>query len=309
MNLNNLQATYGDPEAQFEDEDDTSLLVERQDDGTTIPVSAFEVSGNERSRLQATLRASADKAAQLDKQLTAKIAETQKILDDLLLQLTTDRRNLAVAQKLARVRKTPQEVLDAQEEAVATLEVETETLQNDLQEAKEQLSRLKATQTKAKLTLSPLSHCGFSLGTTKPLLTVQLLGGNYGLRRNLVYRQNYLETQIDQLQERIARSLELVKYSSGITGFASQHEVDADRRSQLEEELGEVYALQEITGILYDKAFDLLSEREMAAAAYSPRDAITIEQVRQKAYERQAEREEIAAELALRKAAIAKNYR
>lgn len=306
MNLNNLQATYGDPEAQFDDEDDTSLLVERQNDGTTIPVSAFEVSGNERSRLQATLQASANKAAQLDKQLTAKIAEVQKTLDNLLLQLTTDRRNLAVAQKLARVRKTPQEVLDAQEEAVATLEVETETLQSDLQGAKEQLSRLRATQTKAKLTLAPLSHCEFSLGTTKPLLTIQLISG---LRRNLVYRQHYLETQIDRLQEQVTRSLELTNYSTGIAGFESRHERDMDRITDLEDELGEVYALQEVTGLLYDKATDLLSEQQMTAAAYSPRDAITIEQVRRQAYERQAEREEIAAELALRKAAIAKNYR
>ena len=69
--LDNAIATYGDPLDQFDNDDDNSLLQERHEDGTTTPVSAFEVSRTEKATLQAQLSASAAKAVKLDKELTA----------------------------------------------------------------------------------------------------------------------------------------------------------------------------------------------------------------------------------------------
>ena len=307
--LDNAIATYGDPLDQFDDsddDDDRTLLRERHEDGTTTPVSAFEVSRTEKATLQAQLSASAAKAAQLDKELTAKLTTLQKTADELTVQLTADKRAFAVAQKLARVRKTAPEILEAQEEANATLEVELEQLQEEITETKEHLSRLKSVRTKAKLMAEPLNDCEFSLGTTRPLLNIQLISG---IRTNLVYRQNYLENQIDRIQEQVARSLELVNYSTGIAGFESKHERDMDRMNELEAELGDVYALLEVTGLQYDKILDLLNEQQVQTASYWPRDKVTIEQVRRQAHERQVERGEIAAEMAARKALAAKTYR
>lgn len=305
--LSHAVATYGDPLDQFDDgDDDDHPRMERHDDGELTPISPFEVSKTERATLQAQLSASAAKAAQLDKELTAKLSTLQKTADELTVQLTADKRAFAVAQKLARVRKTAPEILEAQEEANATLEVELEQLQEEITEAKEHLSRLKSVRTKAKLMAEPLNDCEFSLGTTRPLLNIQLISG---IRTNLVYRQNYLEGQIDRIQEQVARSLELSNYSTGIAGFESKHDRDMDRMSELEAELGDVYALLEVTGLQYDKILDLLNEQQVQTASYWPRDKVTIEQVRRQAHERQVERGEIAAEMAARKALAAKTYR
>ena len=142
------------------------------------------------------------------------------------MQLTADKRAFAVAQKLARVRKTAPEILEAQEEANATPGSRARTTQEEITETKEHLSRLKNVRTKAKLMAEPLNDCRNS-PWAPPAPVEHPTHQRY--RTNLVYRQNYLENQIDRIQEQIARSLELVNYSSGVAGFESKHERDMDR--------------------------------------------------------------------------------
>lgn len=305
MNMNSLAHSYEDPADQFEDDDDTDRAVERTRDGIQ-PVSAYEISPREIISLQTKLSTKATKAKEQLTKLEGKEKELSKTIAELTLQLTTDRRDFAIAKKLARVRKTDQAVLDAQEEAIANLEVEVETLQEESATIQAQLNQTKRLLNQASLTLCPLQQADFCLGTTKPLLTLQLVSG---LRRNLVYRQHYLETQVDNLQARIAEQLELVNYQHGIVGFESQHDRDMDRMTGMEEELGEVYAILEVTGLLYDKVADLLDERQTQTAAYWPRDAVSIERIRREAMERQAEKEEVAAEIAARRGATTRTRR
>lgn len=264
----------------------------------TQPVSAFEVSPAE---IQCVVR----KAQAQDKAAAKQSAALKEKADALALALTDlsrdaikAKRELDVAKRLAKVRNTDPAVLEAQEEALAHLQCEMDDLQAELAQTQDAMQALQNQRKRTKL-LSQLGDFDFNLGTTRPSLGVQLLSG---LRRNLVYRQRYCEDQIDNLEDKIRRSLDMVNYTHGIAGLDSQHEIDREKITDLEDELTEIYALQEVTGLLYDKLADLLPEHQSNLLKWSPKDAITIEAIRREAANKAATEAEVRAEIAQRKA-------
>lgn len=265
----------------------------------TQPTSAFEISKAESSLLALKATKQATQAKAKIEQLNAEAQTIQSTLTILQPDILKARRDLAVAKKLQRVRNTPKEEIDAMEEALATLEVETDELNDRLDEIQTGIETLASNQKRALL-LGRLDGYEFNLGTTRAGLTLQLLSA---LRRNLVYKQRYLEDTVSTMSSRIRDKAERTNYATGIAGFESEAERDSARLDDLEAELGEVYALQEVTGLLYDKIEPLLPENQQALLQWSPKDQISIQTLRREALEKETEKAEIQAEIAARRAA------
>ena len=282
----------------FENLSSTEFLS--QNDTEIQPASAFVPSPTETAILFHKAKKDADALGASIKKLTAESAETAKTLAELQIEIAKSKRDLEIQKRLQRVRKIPQEVIDALEEAHVTLELEAEELQASLDQMEAKIRHAQSAANRAKLLATIPEDFSFDLGINSPLLSINLLSS---IRRNLVYRQRYLEDTISTLSTQIRDRLELVNYENGPSGYLSQADADRDRLSDLEAELAEVYALQEVTGLLYDKMAILLPEQQQALLKYSPKDAISIEQVRRAAFEKQAEQAEIAAEIAARRAA------
>lgn len=264
------------------------------------PISAYVASPTETAILFHKAKKDAQSLTKEMKAIADEADETAKALAELQLEIAKSKRDLEIQKRLQRVRKTPQEVIDAMEEAHVTLELEAEELQASLDQMEAKICHAQSAANRAKLLSTIPESFNFDLGVNSPLLSINLLSS---IRRNLVYRQRYLEDTISNLSTQIRDRLELVNYTEGPSGYLSQADADRDRLNDLEAELAEVYALQEVTGLLYDKMALLLPEQQQALLKYSPKDAISIEQVRRAAFEKQAEQAEIAAEIAARRAA------
>lgn len=264
------------------------------------PVSAYTASHTETAILLNKAKKDADALSAGIKKLTAESAETAKVLTELQVEIAKSKRELEIQKRLQRVRKIPQEVIDAMEEAHITLELEAEELQTSIDQVEAKIRHAQSAAQRAKLLSTIPEDFSFDLGINSPLLSINLLSS---IRRNLVYRQRYLEDTISTLSTQIRDRLEIFNYDNGPSGYLSQADADRDRLSDLEAELAEVYALQEVTGLLYDKMALLLPEQQQALLKYSPKDAVSIEKVRRDAFEKQAEQAEIAAEIAARRAA------
>lgn len=263
------------------------------------PISAFEVTQSETEIIARKALRSAEAAKASKIKLEAQIKEVETTLTALQPDILKARRDVAIAKKLQRVRRTPDEEIAAMEELAATLEVEADELNDQLIGLQEQVNALTEAQQRALL-VQRVGGFEFNLGTTRPALTLQLLSN---LRRNLVYKQRYLEDAVSAKSTAIRDRAELVNYSNGIAGFASESDRDHDALEDLEAELAEVYSLQEVTGLLYDKVLPLLPEQQQGLLKWSPKDQITIQSVRREALEKSAERAEIEAEIAARRAA------
>lgn len=271
-----------------------------QNDAEIQPVSAYTASHTETAILLNKAKKDADALSAGIKKLTAESAETAKVLTELQVEIAKSKRELEIQKRLQRVRKIPQEVIDAMEEAHVTLELEAEELQTSIDQVEAKIRHAQSAAQRAKLLATIPEDFSFDLGINSPLLSINLLSS---IRRNLVYRQRYLEDTISNLSTQIRDRLELFNYTEGPNGLVSQADADRDRLSDLEAELAEVYALQEVTGLLYDKMALLLPEQQQALLKYSPKDAVSIEQVRRAAFEKAAETAEIQAEIAARRAA------
>lgn len=263
------------------------------------PASAFTVSENDMSMVFHKARKDAQSLTKTIKAIVDEAGETAKTLAELQVEIAKSKRDLEIQKRLQRVRKTPQEIIDALEEAHVTLELEAEELQTSLDTLEAKVRHAQSAANRAKLLSTIPEDFSFDLGVNSPLLSVNLLSS---IRRNLVYRQRYLEDAISALSTQIRDRLEVFNYDNGPSGYLSQADADRDRLSDLEAELAEVYALQEVTGLLYDKMALLLPEQQ-ALLKYSPKDAVSIEQVRRAAFEKAAETAEIQAEIAARRAA------
>lgn len=282
----------------YEDLSSTEFLS--QNDVEIQPTSNFTPSPTETAILFHKARKDAQSLTDGIKKLAAESAEKTKTLAELQIEIAKSKHDLKIQKRLQQARKTPQEIIDALEEAHVTLELEAEELQASLDTVEAKIRHAQSAANRAKLLSTIPEDFSFDLGINSPLLSVNLLSS---IRRNLVYRQRYLEDTISTLSTRIRDRLELVSYENGPSGYLSQADADRDRLSDLEAELAEVYALQEVTGLLYDKMALLLPEQQQALLKYSPKDAISIEQVRRAAFEKQAEQAEVAAEIAARRAA------
>ena len=282
----------------FENLSSTEFLS--QNDTETQPISNFTTSPTETAIMFQKAKKDANTLSAGIEKLAAESAETTKALAELQIEIAKSKRDLEIQKRLQRVRKIPQEVIDAMEEAHVTLELEAEELQSQIDEIETKIRHAQSAANRAKLLATIPESFSFDLGVNSPLLSINLLSS---IRRNLVYRQRYLEDTISNLSTQIRDRLELVNYTEGPNGYLSQADADRDRLSDLEAELAEVYALQEVTGLLYDKMALLLPEQQQALLKYSPKDAVSIEQVRRAAFEKQAEQAEIAAEIAARRAA------
>lgn len=263
------------------------------------PISPFEISHSEKKIMTAKIQQEATTQIAKIESLKVQRTEIANTIQALQLEFTKSKRDLEVAKRLQRVRKTPQEIIDAQEEAHATLEVEIDELTEQLTQLDTDINRAQNAANRARL-ISSLPDFNFDLGVSTPSLSISLLSG---LRRNLVYRQRYLEDTISGLATRIQDGLETHAYANPMTGIASQIDQDRERLESLEAELAEVYALQQVTGLLYDKIVDLIPENQQQMLKWSPKDPITIEQVRRQNFEREAERLEAQAIIAERRAA------
>lgn len=263
------------------------------------PTSPFEVTQSETALLAAKAQRQATEAKTERAKLEAQLKDIEQATTLLQPDILKARRELAVAKKLQRVRNTAPEEIAAMEEALAHLEIEVEELNERRASLLDQIQSLQERQQRASL-LGRIEGFEFNLGTTRPILTLQLLSN---LRRNLVYKQRYLEDTISQFGTRIRDAAERVDYANGIAGYESQAERDSDRIIDLEAELAEVYSLQEVTGLLYDKVLPLVGERQQALLQWSPRDPISIASLRREALEKEVEKAEIQAEIAARRAA------
>lgn len=282
----------------FENLSSTEFLS--QNDAEIQPISAYTASHTETAILLNKAKKDADTLDAGIKKLTAESAETAKVLTELQVEIAKSKRELEIQKRLQRVRKIPQEVIDAMEEAHVTLELEAEELQASIDQVEAKIRHAQSAAQRAKLLSTIPEDFSFDLGINSPLLSINLLSS---IRRNLVYRQRYLEDTISTLSTQIRDRLEIFNYDNGPNGYVSQADADRDRLSDLETELAEVYALQEVTGLLYDKMALLLPEQQQALLKYSPKDAVSIEQVRRAAFEKAAETAEIQAEIAARRAA------
>lgn len=264
------------------------------------PISPFELSPSEKAIMTAKTQQEATTQIAKIKSLKDQRTEIANTIQALQLESTKSKRDLEVAKRLQRVRKTPQEIIDAQEEAHATLEVEIDELTEQLTQLDTDINRAQNAANRARL-ISSLPDFNFDLGISTPSLSISLLSG---LRRNLVYRQRYLEDTISGLYNRIRDNLETNAYANPMAGVATQVDQDRERlEDTLEPELAEVYALQQVTGLLYDKIADLIPENQQQMLKWSPKDPITIEQIRRQSFEREAERLEAQAIIAERRAA------
>lgn len=279
--------------------DETNLEDTNDYDTTYEPVSPFEISPSEKAIMNTKTQQEATTQIAKIKSLKDQRTEVASTIRALQLESTKSKRDLEVAKRLQRVRKTPQEIIDAMEEAHATLEVEIDELTEQLTQLDTDINRAQNAANRARL-ISSLPDFNFDLGISTPSLSISLLSG---LRRNLVYRQRYLEDTISGLTTRIQDSLETHAYANPMAGIASQVDQDQERLESLETELAEVYTLQQITGLLYDKIADLIPENQQQMLKWSPKDPITIEQVRRQNFEREAERLEAQAIIAERRAA------
>ena len=263
------------------------------------PASPFEVTQSETSLLATKAQQQASKAKAERTKLEAQLKDIEQATTLLQPDILKARRELAVAKKLQRVRNTTPEEIAAMEEALAHLEVEVEELNEQRTSLLDQIQSMQEQQQRALL-LTRIEGFEFNLGTTRPILTLQLLSN---LRRNLVYKQRYLEDAVTQFSTRIRDRAERVDYANGIVGYESQAERDNDRMVDLEAELAEVYSLQEVTGLLYDKVMPLVGEQQQQLLQWSPRDPISIQTLRREALEKELEKAEIQAEIAARRAA------
>ena len=263
------------------------------------PASPFEVTQSETSLLATKAQQRASKAKAERTKLEAQLKDIEQATTLLQPDILKARRELAVAKKLQRVRNTTPEEIAAMEEALAHLEVEVEELNEQRASLLDQIQSMQEQQQRALL-LTRIEGFEFNLGTTRPILTLQLLSN---LRRNLVYKQRYLEDAVTQFSTRIRDRAERVDYANGIVGYESQAERDNDRMVDLEAELAEVYSLQEVTGLLYDKVMPLVGEQQQQLLQWSPRDPISIQTLRREALEKELEKAEIQAEIAARRAA------
>lgn len=263
------------------------------------PASPFEVTQSETSLLATKAQQRASKAKAERTKLEAQLKDIEQATTLLQPDILKARRELAVAKKLQRVRNTTPEEIAAMEEALAHLEVEVEELNEQRTSLLDQIQSMQEQQQRALL-LTRIEGFEFNLGTTRPILTLQLLSN---LRRNLVYKQRYLEDAVTQFSTRIRDRAERVDYANGIVGYESQAERDNDRMVDLEAELAEVYSLQEVTGLLYDKVMPLVGEQQQQLLQWSPRDPISIQTLRREALEKELEKAEIQAEIAARRAA------
>ena len=263
------------------------------------PASPFEVTQSETSLLATKAQQRASKAKAERTKLEAQLKDIEQATTLLQPDILKARRELAVAKKLQRVRNTTPEEIAAMEEALAHLEVEVEELNEQRTSLLDQIQSMQEQQQRALL-LTRIEGFEFNLGTTRPILTLQLLSN---LRRNLVYKQRYLEDAVTQFSTRIRDRAERVDYANGIAGYESQAERDNDRMVDLEAELAEVYSLQEVTGLLYDKVMPLVGEQQQQLLQWSPRDPISIQTLRREALEKELEKAEIQAEIAARRAA------
>lgn len=265
----------------------------------TPPASPFEVTQSETSLLASRAQQQATKAKAERAKLETQLKDIEQAVTLLQPDILKARRELAVTKKLQRVRNIAPEEIAAMEEALAHLEVEVEELNEKRHTIEDQIQSLQEQQQRALL-LTRIEGFEFNLGTTRPILTLQLLSS---LRRNLVYKQRYLEDATTQLSTRIRDQAERIDYANGIVGFDSQAERDSDRMVDLETELAEVYSLQEVTGLLYDKVLPLVSEQQQQLLQWSPRDPISIQTLRREALEKEMEKAEIQAEIQARRAA------
>mgnify|MGYP000997885997 FL=1 len=263
------------------------------------PASPFEVTQSETSLLATKAQQRASKAKAERTKLEAQLKDIEQATTLLQPDILKARRELAVAKKLQRVRNTTPEEIAAMEEALAHLEVEVEELNEQRTSLLDQIQSMQEQQQRALL-LTRIEGFEFNLGTTRPILTLQLLSN---LRRNLVYKQRYLEDAVTQFSTRIRDRAERVDYANGIVGYESQAERDNDRMVDLEAELAEVYSLQEVTGLLYDKVMPLVGEQQQQLLQWSPRDPISIQTLRREALEKELEKAEIQAEIQARRAA------
>lgn len=287
MSFENLSST------EFLSSVDTTVIEDAP------PASPFEVTQSETSLLATKAQQQASKAKAERTKLEAQLKDIEQATTLLQPDILKARRELAVAKKLQRVRNTTPEEIAAMEEALAHLEVEVEELNEQRTSLLDQIQSMQEQQQRALL-LTRIEGFEFNLGTTRPILTLQLLSN---LRRNLVYKQRYLEDAVTQFSTRIRDRAERVDYANGIAGYESQAERDNDRMVDLEAELAEVYSLQEVTGLLYDKVMPLVGEQQQQLLQWSPRDPISIQTLRREALEKELEKAEIQAEIQARRAA------